>query len=195
MKTKNFISYLKPALIILAAFVGFYLIIVSSEWQKRSLYDTSNNETQVELIILGLVLMTPLAIYLYTLKPTPKTVLRGRTKSQRTDLISHRSRDRKKAKRVFNVYIRNETTESLIVDRKSILKHDQWYIFELKFEETLYFNNGITVEMENEELLEIHDFRNQIIGISKDEYRRYDIPDYVDFALIIAKQNEGNPIE
>ena len=190
MKSKKLSSYIVPLLLIAAAFVGFYLIMIGSNWQGRT-FINYNDSYDVKLIVIGLAAMAPLFIFLFTLKPTPKTKLRGNNARLRNQLNPRR----KKAKNVCFVYIRNETVESLIVNRTSILEEEQWYIFELKFEETLYFSNGITIERENEDLLEIHDFRNQITGITKDEYRSYDIPEYVDFALIIGEQNEGEIIE
>ncbi|WP_422105248.1 hypothetical protein [Winogradskyella sp.] len=186
MKNKKINSYILPVLLIAAAFGGFYLIMIGSNWQKRG-YFYENNSYDIKLIILGLAAMIPLFIFLFTLKPTPKTKLRGNNARLRNQLRPNR----KKAKNTCFVYIQNKTAESLIVNRKSILEEEQWYIFELKFEETLYFSNGITIERENDDLLEIHDFRNQITGLSKDDFRSYDIPDYVDFALLIGAQNEG----
>lgn len=190
MKNKKISSYILPFLLIAAAFLGFYLIMIGSNWQRRTLLYTSNSY-DVKLIVLGLAAMAPFFIFLFTQKPTPKTKLRGNNARLRNQL----NPNRKKTKNSCFVYIRNETDESLIVNRKSILEENQWYIFELKFEETLYFSNGITIERENEDLLEIHDFRNQITGLPKDEYRSYDIQDYVDFALIIGEQNDNEIIE
>ena len=186
MKNNRVNSYIIPVLLIATAIGGFYLIMIGSKWQYRS-YSYENNSYDIKLIILGLAAIAPLFIYLFTLKPTPKTKLRGSNARLRDQLRPNQ----KKAKNTCFVYIRNKTAESLIVNRKSILEEEQWYIFELKFEETLYFSNGITIERENEDLLEIHDFRNQITGLSKDDYRSYDIPDYADFALVIGAQNEG----
>ena len=194
MRNKQWYSSNKPLIVFALAVLGVLLLFLALGEFRLNTIETSLTSTKVIMICIGVLLIIPFLYYIIT-SGNKKEKLKGNKKKDRQDLISPRGRKQKKTKKAFDIYIRNETTDSLIVNRKSILDNDQWHIFELKFDEALYFSNGIIIEIESSEFLEIDDFRNQVIGIPIDEYRSYDIPDYVDFALIISKPNMNNQEE
>ena len=194
MKTKNNGSYILPIVVIAAAFVGFYFVVISSN--RIGTVSRTNEYLDIKFVIIGILLMVPLVIYLYTLKPTPKTKLRGNKRRQGNGLMSNYGRSKKKAVKAYNIYVKNESGGSLIVNRKSVLDNDQWHIFQLKFHRALYFSNGIVVEVgADEEGIEIDDFRDQVIVLEDEDYRTYDIPDDVEFAFIISERNDSEIVE
>jgi hypothetical protein len=65
----------------------------------------------------------------------------------------------------------------------------------MKPNESIFFSNGIIFDIDKNNNLEIEDFRNQIIGLGDDYFKKYDVPDYVDWAFIIAEQNKGDTAE
>ena len=57
-----------------------------------------------------------------------------------------------------------------------------------------YFSNGIEFHIDKELNLEIVDYRNQIIGLGDDYFQKNDVPEYVNWAFIVAEPNKGDGI-
>jgi hypothetical protein len=146
--------------------------------------------------LVGGILILPYLIYLFSSKSKQKKVLKSNPIDFNTFEINEFDySERKTKKKIFEIYIFNETAESLIVNRNSLLKPNVWYIFTLTKHKSLYFSNGIEFHLTREFHLETYDHRNQVIGLGGKFLKKYDVPNYVDWAIVISQPNQGDNIE
>ncbi len=152
--------------------------------------------TRLYPLAIGIALIIPYFIYLFTSKSKQKKVLKSNPKDlSKIGLTTIEYFEKKSKENTFEIYIKNETSETLIVNRKSQLESNSWYIFRTDKNKPIYFSNGIEFHIDNELNLEIIDFRNQIIGLGDDYFKKNSVPEYVNWAFIIAKPNQGDAIE
>ena len=91
----------------------------------------------------------------------------------------------------FTVYLKNNTTEEIIIDRNSILGPHAWYIFILEIQETLYLSNGVEFTLNNEGI-GVFDPHQIICGLGMDERHQLNIPIQISAAFLIEATGEGD---
>ena len=98
-----------------------------------------------------------------------------------------------KAKKGFvEIYVQNQTGDTLIVNRRSLLENGKWHVFKTKIHHSLYFSNGIVFNISEERHVELIDQRHQVIGLGDEYIRKHGIPEYVNHAFILGKPNQGD---
>jgi len=143
--------------------------------------------------IIGGILILPYIIYLFSSKSKQKKVLKNNPIDFNTFEINEFDySERKRKKKIFEIYVLNKTAETLIVNRKSLLKPNTWHIFKLNKHKSLYFSNGIEFHITKKLDLETYDNRNQVIGLGGKYLKKYNVPNYVDWAFIISGLNKGD---
>jgi len=155
----------------------------------------NTTEIVVKVIaVLGLIL--PFIIYFFSSKQKQKKVLKSNPIDLNKIGLTTMDYFKKKSKEnIFKIYVKNETSDTLIVNRKSLFESNSWYIFTTDKYKPIYFSNGIEFHIDKELNLEIIDFRNQIIGLGDEYFKKHDVPEYVNWAFIIAEPNKGDIIE
>jgi hypothetical protein len=145
------------------------------------------------VIIFGNILILPYLIYLLKSKPNKKTILKSNAIDlSKIGLSMTEYLERKEQKKKFEVFVKNETDETIIVNRKSLLEPNCWYVFTINKYKSLFLSNGIEFHITKELTLETVDLRNQILGLGGDYLKENDVPEYVDWAFIITENNQGD---
>lgn len=131
-------------------------------------------------------------IYQFKQNPTKK-VLKGEKLALHKMGHTIKSYFEFKAKKGFvEIYVQNQTGDTLIVNRRSLLENGKWHIFKVKKHHSLYFSNGIVFHINGENHVEVEDGRNQVSGLGDEYIRKHGIPEYVNHAFILGKPNEGD---
>ena len=195
MNQNNRFKNLFPNILLGIALIGF-IILWLSIGGRNSYQPKSRDIYSLYPIAIGIGLIIPYFIYLFSFKSKSRNKLKPNKKdSNKTGINNTRNLQSKKRKKRFEIFVLNESNDNLIVNRNSELDNNQWYIFQMKPNESIFFSNGIIFDIDKNNNLEIEDFRNQIIGLGDDYFKKYDVPDYVDWAFIIAEQNKGDTAE
>ncbi|WP_435623914.1 hypothetical protein [Flagellimonas sp.] len=146
--------------------------------------------------LIAAALVLPYLVYLITSKSKQKKVLNSNPIDlNKMGLTTMDYFDRKAEQKFVEIYVKNETSDKLIVNRKSLLEPNRWHIFKMDKHKSIYFSNGIALHVDEELNLEIDDFRNQIIELKDDYFEKYNVPEYVNWAFAIAKPNMGDVLE
>jgi hypothetical protein len=178
MNQKNRLSNLISNFFLGLAIIG--LLILFLMYGGKIVYQHHSHSTDISVLyplFVGVFLILP---YLITLKLKPRQKLTG-------NIIKNK---KTREKNEFEIFVFNDSGETLIINRNSELEHNQWYVFNMKQNESLIFSNGIIFYLDENNNLEIEDFRNQIIGLEEEYFNKYDVPDYVNRAFIISKHNK-----
>ncbi len=197
MNVKNIQSYLIPKILFGFAVIGFIILWLmfggSTRYQHTSVdYDLS----RLYPLVIGIALILPYFIYLFTSKSKRKKVLSSNPLDlNKIGMTTVEYFEKKSKENIFEIYVKNETSSTLIANRNSLLKPNSWYIFATDKHKPIYFNNGIEFHIDKELNLEIIDLRNQIIGLGDDYFKKNDVPEYVNWAFIIADPNQGDGME
>ena len=147
-------------------------------------------------IIIGVIMILPLLIYLLLSKAKQKKVLKSNPIDlNKIGLTIIEYLDKKSKENFCEIYVKNETSDTLIINRESLLEPNSWYIFTTHKYRPIYFSNGIEFHIDKELNLEVFDYRNQIIGLGEDYFWKNDVPEYVDWAFIIAKPGQGDAFD
>ncbi|XLS30543.1 hypothetical protein ACJD0Z_06885 [Flavobacteriaceae bacterium M23B6Z8] len=147
-------------------------------------------------VFIGIIMLLPFLIYIFSSKSEKKKVLKSNPIDlNKIGLTTIEYFEKKSKKNIFEIYVKNETPETLIVNRTSLLEPDSWHVFTTDKYKSLYFSNGIQFHIDKELNLEVIDSRNQIIGLGGDYLQKNEVPEYVDWAFIIAEPNEGDALE
>ena len=161
------------------AIIGF--LILWLKYGGRSVYRSNSKDiSTIYPLVIGVSLILPYFFYVLIYKRKPKLIEKI-TKNNKT-----------RNENEFEIFIVNESEETLIINHNSELEDNQWYVFKIKKNESLIFNNGIIFKLDKNNDLEIEDFKNQIIGLGEEDLKKYNVPNYVNWAFIIAKPNKGD---
>ena len=165
----------------------------NTRYQNTSVdYDSS----RLYPLAAGITLILPYFIYLFTSKLKQKEVLKSNLVDlNKIGLTTTEYFEKKSKENVFEIYVKNETSDTLIVNRNSLLEPNNWYIFNTDKYKPIYFSNGIEFHIDRELNLEVVDLRNQIIGLGDEYFKENDVPEYVNWAFIIAEPNQGDGME
>ncbi len=175
------------------AILGFILTVLSLGGKTYGLRLSNRGNYAV---IIGVLMILPYFIYFISSKSKHKEILKSNPKDlNKMGLTTLEYFDKKLKNNLFEIYVKNETNDTLIVNRKSLLESNSWHIFQTDKYKPIHFSNGIEFHIDKELNLEIIDYRNQIIGLGDDYFKKYNVPEYVNWAFIIAKPNEGDTAE
>ncbi|WP_282124730.1 hypothetical protein [Algibacter mikhailovii] len=176
------------------AILGFFLAFLTYGGHG---YRLRRYEGQTHIpILIGLTLMLPYIVYIISSKSKQKKVLKSNPIDlSKVGLTTIEYFEKKSKKNIFEIYIKNETSDTLIINRNSLLEPYSWYVLTTDKYKPIYFSNGIEFHIDSELNLEIIDFRNQIIGLGDEYFKKHHVPEYVNWAFIIAKPNQGDSIE
>lgn len=175
------------------AVLGFILTFLSLGGKTYGLRLPNKNNYAV---IIGVIMILPFLIYFFSSKPSQKKILKSNPIDlNKVGLTTLEYFEKKSKKNIFEIYVKNETSDTLIVNRSYLLEPNRWYVFTTNKYKPVYFSNGIEFHIDEELNLEILDFRNQIIGLGDDYFKKHDVPEYVNWAFIIAEPNQGDAIE
>jgi hypothetical protein len=185
----------KIFLIILKVLAILGLILTFLSFGGRG-YGFRRPNTNFYPIAIGICLIIPYFLHLILSKQKPKKNLGNNSKKfDKSGLTIEDYKKQKLKSDLFDIFILNETNENLIINRKSILEPDNWYIFQIDKYKPIYFSNGIEYHIDNDKNLETIDYRNQIIGLGDENFELYQVPEYVNWALVIANPNGGDTAE
>ncbi len=141
-------------------------------------------------------MISPFLIYLFSSKTKQKKILKNKPIDlNKIGLSTIEYSEKKSKENIFEIYVKNETSETLIINRNSLLESNSWYIFTIDKYKPIYLSNGIEFHIDTVLNLEIVDLRNQIIGFEEDYFQKNNVPEYVNWACIIAEPNKGVAIE
>ena len=175
------------------AVLGFILTFLSLGGRT---YGLRNPNRHNYAVIIGVIMILPFLIYFFSSKPKKKKVLKSNPIDlDKAGLTTMEYFEKKSKENIFEIYVKNETSDTLIINRNSLLDPNSWYIFTTDKHKPVYFSNGIEFHIDNELNLKIIDYRNQIIGLGDDYFKKHDVPEYVNWAFIIAEPNQGDAIE
>jgi hypothetical protein len=188
MNQKNRFTNLLPKILLGLAIIGFF--VLGLMLGGRSFYRPNSTDTfRLYPLVIGLILMIPYLIYLLASKSKPRKKLQGnRTDSSKASATNNRK------KGTFEIFVLNESNNTLIVNRNSELENNQWHIFQVKPNDSIFFSNGIVFTITDDHALTIADFRNQILEIGNDYFQKNE-PENVDFAFVITEPNNGDTDE
>ncbi|WP_406683414.1 hypothetical protein N1F78_12095 [Seonamhaeicola sp. MEBiC1930] len=175
------------------AVLGFILTFLSLGGKTYGLRLPNRNNY---VVIIGVIMILPFLIYFFSSKTKQKKVLKNNPIDLNIiGLSTVEYFEKKSNENIFEIYVKNETSDTLIVNRNSLLVPNSWHIFTTNKYKPIYFSNGIELHIDKELNLEIVDFRNQIIGLGDDYFQKNDVPEYVNWAFIIAEPDKGDAIE
>jgi hypothetical protein len=175
------------------AVLGFILTFLSLGGRTYGLRLPNRNNYAV---IISVIMILPFLIYFFSSKQKLKKVLKSNfIDLNKVGLTNMEYFEKKSKKNIFEIYVKNETSDTLIVNRNSLLEHNSWYVFTTDKYNPIHFSNGIEFHIDKELNLEIIDFRNQIIGLGDDYFKKHDVPKYVNWSFIIAESNQEDSIE
>jgi len=180
MNQKNRLINLISNLFLGLAIIGLLtLLLMYGGRRVHHHHSKSTDISEIYPLIVGVSLILP---YLIILKLRPRQKLIG-------NIIKNK---KTRMKNEFEIFVFNDSRETVIINRNSELVDNQWYVFKMKKNESLIFSNGIIFNIDENDNLEIEDFRNQIIGLGEEYFKKYDVPNYVNWAFIISKPNKGD---
>jgi len=158
------------------AIIGF--LILWLKYGGRSVYKSNSNDiSSIYPLLAGVSLILPYLFYVLLYKRKLKHI--GKIKKIRNE-------------NEFEIFILNKSKKTVMINHNSEIEDNQWSVFKIKKNESLFFNNGIIFKLDKNNDLEIEDFKNQIIGLGEEDLKKYNVPNYVNWAFIIAKPNEGD---
>jgi hypothetical protein len=179
MNSKNNTSKILLGLAIL----GFILLFLVLGGNHRLQTTTRRMDaTLLYPLLIGTLLILPYFIHLFFSKPNVRKKLKGNLNRSPNS----------QGKNSVEVFVLNESEETIIVNRKSDLDQNQWYIFPLKKNEPLYFSNGVVFSLNKNGDVVVQDFRNQVLKLAVDDFRKYDVPHRVNWAYMIAKPDDSD---
>ena len=174
-------KYSKSNNIISSIFLGLAIIGFLILWLKyggRSVYKSNSNDiSSIYPLLAGVSLILPYLFYVLLYKRKLKHI--GKIKKIRNE-------------NEFEIFILNKSKKTVMINHNSEIEDNQWSVFKIKKNESLFFNNGIIFKLDKNNDLEIEDSKNQIIGLGEEDLKKYNVPNYVNWAFIIAKPNEGD---
>lgn len=92
---------------------------------------------------------------------------------------------------VYKMFLRNETQNTIsVVDRFSLQPFQQ-KIFEFKDTDSILFNNGPKIKF-GEYGLETIDKKGELSGIGGEFWKKYSVPDDVEYGFVIVPPGEGD---
>ena len=172
------------------AVLGFILTFLSLGGRT---YGLRNPNRYNYAVIIGVIMILPFLIYFFSSKPKKKKVLKSNPIDlDKAGLTTMEYFEKKSKENIFEIYVKNETSDTLIVNRNSLLEPYSWYVFTTDKYKPICFSNGIEFHIDKELNLEKVDFRNQIIGLGDDYFQKNNVPEYVNWAFIVAEPNQGD---
>ncbi|MQP53631.1 MULTISPECIES: hypothetical protein [unclassified Flavobacterium] len=171
-KSNNIISSIFLGL----AIIGF--LILSLKYGGRSVYKSNSNDiSSIYPLLAGVSLILPYLFYVLLYKRKLKHI--GKIKKIRNE-------------NEFEIFILNKSKKTVMINHNTELEDNQGSVFKIKKNELLIFNNGIIFKIDKNNDIDIEDFKNQIIGLGDEYLKKYNVPNYVNWAFIIAKPNKGD---
>lgn len=157
---------------VVLAIIGF-LFLTLTLGGRMLRQSTKPNTDRLLPLAIGIILMAPFCIYIFTSKPIAREKLLP-------------NRDNYQGKEGYTIYVLNETKQTLIVNRSADLEPNQFHIFHVQVHDTLYFSNGVSCFINREGDLEIKEPVNRTIVIRDSNFSKYNIPEYVHFAMVLT---------
>ena len=96
--------------------------------------------------------------------------------------------------KVYDIFILNETANSISANEKVIIKPNESYAFKIPDTMGIALNNGIQFFFGETEGLEVIDNKIQVAGLGEEWLRKLNIPKSTDWAFSILNPGKGDPI-
>jgi hypothetical protein len=197
MSKENKASGVLPKVLLGLAVIGFiFLWLILGGRYGHGSPAMGMHSIRLYSIATALVLILPYFIYLYTSKASKKSILKGNPIDlDKIGVTTPEYMEQKANDHIVEIYVKNETSDKLIVNRESYLEPQSWHVFTIGECGSVYFSNGIEFHIDKELSLSIKDYRNQIIGLKDDYFEERNVPEYVDWAFAIAEPGQGDGLE
>ena len=96
--------------------------------------------------------------------------------------------------KVHNIFIYNETKNSIIANQKITIKPNESFVFKIPDTMGIALNNGIQLFFGETEGLEVIDNKIQVAALGGEWLEKFNVPESADWAFTILNSGEGDPI-
>lgn len=97
----------------------------------------------------------------------------------------------KKTAASYKIFLRNETDKSVYIKNKFTLKPDEEKIFDFIDTDSILFDIGVKIYF-GDTGLEVEDKKGELAGIGEEYWKKYKVPDDVEYGFVILPSGEGD---